>query len=108
MSHTEKLVLVLSTVERKSDAERIAGELVAGSLAACVQIDGPISSVYRWGGNTESSIEYRLVIKTSIDAWPLLKQRLSKIHPYDEPQIVMLHIADATQGYADWVIDQTS
>ena len=48
------------------------------------------------------------MIKTSRSAWPALKEKLAKLHPYDEPEIIMLPIADVTDGYRDWVIDQTT
>jgi periplasmic divalent cation tolerance protein len=108
MSDANTLVLVITTVESASDAEKLAQTLLDQSLAACVQIDGPITSRYRWAGRVESANEFRLMIKTSASAWPLLKEKLAKLHPYDEPEIIMLPITDATEGYRDWVIDQTT
>ncbi len=108
MSDETELVLVISTVESADDAERLARDLVDQTLAACVQIDGPIRSHYRWAGEVHCASEYRLMIKTSHRTWPTLKERLAQLHPYDEPQIIMLRISDASAGYRDWVIDQTT
>jgi len=107
-STNQSIVLVLSTVGNQADAERLAQDLLSQSLAACVQIDGPVISHYRWAGNVEKSEEYRLAIKTSLASWPALRDRLQKEHPYDEPQIVMIPIAEASEGYRDWVIEQTT
>ena len=39
------------------------------------------------------------MVKTSIRAWPALKDKLAKLHPYDEPEIILLPIAEASEGY---------
>jgi periplasmic divalent cation tolerance protein len=108
MSEPRELILVISTVETADDADRIARALVDQSLAACVQIDGPIRSHYRWSGQVETATEYRLMIKSSRAAWPRLLEKLAKMHPYDEPEIITLTVSDAAAGYRDWVIDQTT
>ena len=108
MSDSNALALVITTVETAEHAEQISRPLVDQSLAACVQIDGPIISHYRWAGKVEQTSEFRLMIKSSHSAWPRLKEKLAKLHPYDEPEIIMLSIADVTNGYRDWVIDQTT
>ena len=56
--------IVLTTCESEQQAQRIARLLVERELAACVNINGPIRSVYRWQGAIEESSEYLLVIKT--------------------------------------------
>ena len=108
MTEANSLVLVITTVESATDASSLARSLVDQSLAACVQIDGPITSLYRWAGEVESKDEFRLMIKTSMSTWPRLKEKLAKQHPYDEPEIVMLAVDDATVGYRNWVINQTA
>ncbi len=107
MNPSRKLLLCLSTVASAEDAERIAAALIAQSLAACVQIEGPIRSHYRWQGQIQCDQEYRLVIKSAVTVWEQLKSTLIDLHPYDEPQIVMIEIDDASDGYRDWVLAQT-
>lgn len=101
------IVCCTSTVACRDEADSIAGQLLAESLAACVQIDGPIHSHFRWKGETHCSEEFRLTIKTSGDAWSRLKVRLAEIHSYDEPQIICTKIVDVTDDYRDWVLAQT-
>ncbi|MFK8111106.1 MAG: divalent-cation tolerance protein CutA [Rubripirellula sp.] len=108
MSNANSLVIVITTVETTADAELLASALIEQSLAACVQIDGPIKSHYRWAGKVEQATEFRLMIKTTQQVWPRLKEKLANLHPYEEPQIIMLPVADETDGYRNWVIDQTT
>ncbi|MFO8081519.1 MAG: divalent cation tolerance protein CutA, partial [Armatimonadota bacterium] len=44
---------VFCTTDSREEAEAIAEKLVREELAACVQIAGPITSVYRWQGAVE-------------------------------------------------------
>lgn len=107
MHASNHLVVAVTTVESLEDAERLSHQLVEQSLAACVQIDGPITSHYRWNGTIQCSTEFRLTIKTSSERWPDLKEHLTSLHPYDEPGILMLPVTDTTQGYLNWVIKHT-
>ena len=108
MNDPDGLAMVISTVSSAQEAEALAAALVDQALAACVQIDGPVTSHYRWAGKVEQASEFRLMIKTSQKAWPALHEKLASLHPYEEPQIIMLAISDASDGYRDWVIDQTT
>ncbi len=108
MNEPNPLAVVITTVDSEEDADQLATKIIDQSLAACVQIDGPMVSRYRWSGDVQQTMEYRLTIKTTKQAWPALKEKLVKQHPYEEPQIIMLAVEDSTDGYRDWVVDQTS
>lgn len=101
-----KVVLVLSTFSDLATAETCARHLVKGSNAACVQIDGPIRSVYRWEGAIEADEEFRLLVKTSPETLFECVTALKEHHPYQLPEIVVLH-AHASAAYASWVTEQT-
>ena len=102
-----EVVLVLSTFSDLAAAETCAGYLVEHSIAACVQIDGPIRSVYQWKGSIENDQEFRLLIKTSQESLDGCVAALKKQHPYELPEIVVLN-AQASAAYAFWVTEQTS
>ena len=59
--------LLLSTASSREEAQTIAQALVDGRLAACVNILGPIESVYRWKGEVEKSQEFLMMIKTTAE-----------------------------------------
>lgn len=108
MQDPNGIAMIVTTVSSMQDAERLAGELVDQSLAACVQIDGPVTSLYRWAGKVEKASEFRLMIKTSVRACPALRDKLASLHPYDEPEIILLTIDGSSEGYRAWVIEQTT
>ena len=44
------MLIAWTTVGTSAEAERLASDVVAAGLAACVQVEGPIVSHFRWEG----------------------------------------------------------
>ena len=61
-------IQVMTTVENKSDAEKIAKYLVEERIAACVQILGPLQSFFYWQGKLDRADEYLCLIKSRDDS----------------------------------------
>lgn len=106
-STDEALAIVWTTVDSVDAARRLAASMLENRLAACVQIDSPIESHYRWEGKLHVDTEYRLIIKTPASLTAKLTEHLAKNHPYDEPQILVTDVTSAAAGYARWVVEQT-
>ncbi|WP_164104060.1 divalent-cation tolerance protein CutA [Candidatus Laterigemmans baculatus] len=102
MTHLDA-VQIVTTVAEKSAAETLAQGLVQRRLAACVQIDGPLASVYRWAGEIEQASEFRLTLKTTAAAARQAIAYLGEAHPYDEPEILMIPVAGGSDGYLRWL-----
>jgi periplasmic divalent cation tolerance protein len=96
-------LLVLSTCPDAETAQRIARGLVEERVAACVNIVGPITSVYRWRGAVETAGELLLLIKTRHDRYPDLERVLRASHPYETPEIVAVPVERGLNDYLDWV-----
>ena len=97
-----QILLVLTTVATRADAERLACAMVGQRLAACAQISH-IDSVYRWQGALQAEPEFRLLLKTSAERGPALQAALRAQHPYELPAIVALSCTDALPEFAQWV-----
>ncbi len=97
-----ELLVVLCTAP-PDRAEALAEALVERRLAACVNVTGPIRSIYRWQGRVEREEERLLVIKTSRRRWPELREGLARLHPYEVPEIIALPLADGAPAYLRWV-----
>ena len=96
-----------TTVETHEQALDLSRKLVDARLVACAQVDGPLTSVYRWNGTVEQSEEWGLTLKFPAEKEDGLTQFLAANHPYEEPQWVHWE-ADASVGYAEWVTRETS
>ena len=100
--------IVLTTVGSTERAEAIAMALVERRLAACVNIIGPIRSIYRWKEKIENEQECLLVIKTGGDRAADLQAAFSELHPYELPEHVELSIAGGSAEYLAWLTAQVS
>lgn len=100
--------IVLTTVGLLEKAEELARELVDRRLAACVNIVGPIRSIYRWRGKIENEQEILLVIKTSAERAPELASAFAELHPYELPERVELSIPGGSAEYLTWIAEQTA
>lgn len=96
-------LLVLSTCPDADSGQRLARSLVEGHLAACVNLVGPVTSVYRWRDAIETAGEMLLVIKTTADRYPALEQGLRAAHPYEVPEIVAVPVQHGLNDYLEWV-----
>ena len=99
---TQSLLLVLTTVATRADADALARAMVEQRLAACAQISA-IDSVYRWQGAVQSEGEFRVLFKTTAERYPALEAALRSSHPYELPAIVALPVVKALPAFADWV-----
>ena len=66
-------VQVLTTVDSEEDGARLGRSIVAARLAACVQIVGPIRSLYWWEGEVQDSREWQLLVKAAGGRFSALK-----------------------------------
>ena len=104
----DKVRIVLTTVSSDAAAEALAQALVERRLAACVNILGPIRSIYRWQGAVENEPEYLLLVKTTADRTADLSRAFRELHPYELPELVELDVAGGSAAYLCWVIEQVS
>ena len=96
-------LVVLSTVAKAEDAERIGRALVEGGLAACVTVVPAVTSIYKWKGKLQSEEERLLVIKTRADRFEALREALVALHPYDVPEVLALPVDAGHAPYLEWL-----
>ena len=101
-------LVIQTTLESLEDARKLAEKLLRRRLAACVQIDGPLESLYWWQGSIEQASEYRLSIKTFADLYPEAEQTILKEHPYDVPEIVAVKLSRVSDSYREWLAGEVT
>ncbi len=98
---------VHTTIDSKEAAENIATTLVARRLVACVQISGPITSVYWWQGKIENAQEWVCTAKTRKSLYHEVEEAIKEKHTYDVPEILATEIVEGIQSYEDWIVRET-
>ena len=96
-------IQVITTTESKAQAGAIARALLEERLAACVQVVGPITSRYWWGGAIEEAEEWLCLIKTSAEAFERLERAIKAAHPYDVPEILAVPVVAGSGDYLAWL-----
>lgn len=103
---TNKVFLVFSTCPDEAGARRLAGAVVAEKLAACVNLQAGLTSIYRWDGETREDSECLLIMKTVEDRLQALIERVRALHTCELPEIVAVPVSAGLPGYLQWVADE--
>jgi periplasmic divalent cation tolerance protein len=101
------VISVYAVFASAEEAERIGRAMVEERLAACVNILGPIRSIYRWNDKIETTEEVAAIFKTHHWSSDSLIERIAALHSYDVPCVVAYPIDKVLRSYADWVEDST-
>jgi periplasmic divalent cation tolerance protein len=99
---------VLTTTDSRDLAEMIGGALVDRRLAACVQIDGPVKSVYRWQGRVETAEEWQCWIKTTDERFAAVERAIRELHTYSVPEILAMPVVAGSADYLRWLKEQVA
>ena len=98
-----QILLIRINCPDEAVAEHIGETLVRAQLAACVNIEGPISSIYWWEGEVEREEEWVLIAKASEDNWSKIEAKVIEHHPFDTPAILATPCVQANSRYAEWI-----
>jgi len=95
--------LIISTASSRDEAQHIARALVDRKLVACVNIVGPIESIYRWKGEIENSQEFMLLMKTESDRFDRVREAVKALHSYEVPEVIQVPIENGLPAYLEWI-----
>ena len=98
-----KAILVTTTSDDRSELETIASELIENRLAACCQISGPVTSIYRWKDKVERSEEWSCTIKSFDSKFAAIESLINKHHHYETPEIIAQEFSHISASYLNWM-----
>ncbi|HOK06066.1 MAG TPA: divalent-cation tolerance protein CutA [Syntrophales bacterium] len=101
------LIQIMTTAESGEAARALARRLVEERLAACVQVVGPITSVYRWKGEVEEAPEWLCLIKTRAGLYERVEAAVKALHSYEVPEILAWRVTAVSASYLAWVTEVT-
>ncbi len=98
------MFIAWTTVADQETADRLAAEAVACSLAVCVQVEGPVTSHYRWNRAQEKPDEFRLMFKVLPRQLASLSVWLHAHHPYETPEWIVVKTEEVGEKYLSWAV----
>ncbi|RIK74292.1 MAG: divalent-cation tolerance protein CutA [Planctomycetota bacterium] len=101
-------IQITTSTGNRDEADRIAAALVERRLAGCVQIAGPVRSVYRWQGQVEHADEWLCLIKTTRRQYDAVEAAIAELHSYECPEIIATSIDRGSRAYLAWLAEQVS
>jgi len=101
-------IQVVTTTEKKEDAQKIATDLVRKRLVACAQVIGPVSSTYWWREKIEEAEEWLCIMKSRKELYEQIEETLRRIHPYEEPEVLATPIVEGSRSYLAWLDEQVT
>ena len=84
------------------ESDQLARSLVESRHAACVNILSGVQSCYVWEGEVCEETEDTLLIKTTDEEYPALKEWIQEHHSYEVPEIISLDVDDVYEPYLKW------
>ena len=101
-SMTEYCV-IYCTVSSTEEGKQLSDALVQKDLAACVNMVGPVRSLYKWEGKTCDDEEYLLIIKSRTTLFERIRKEVRSLHSYDVPEIIGLPVINGDKEYVNWM-----
>ena len=73
------------------------------AISSMQPIFQPCRSIYRWEGAIETASEVPALFKTTMDGADRLIERITELHSYSNPALVVWPITKLPVAYGDWV-----
>jgi periplasmic divalent cation tolerance protein len=99
----DNYILILVTTKDKQEAEKITKALLNERLIACGNIINPVTSFFHWSGKINKAEECLIVMKSRMDLFAQVAERVKGLHSYEVPEILALPIVDGSKAYFDWM-----
>jgi len=107
METSDRPVLIYTTFPSLKEAKEVGEALVAGRLAACVNMFPGMISVFKWKGAREEANEVAMIIKTRSALVEKVLDETKRLHPYEVPAMLVLPTEGGSPEYCDWILRET-
>ena len=102
------VVQVVTMCGSERAANALSRDAVNARLAACGQVEGPVTSTYRWEGSVETAEEWRVTLKTAAARAGALEAFVLQHHPYDVPEVLRTPVVGGNPDYLAWVVAEVA
>ena len=95
-------IILQSSTDSLSVAKNLSKKIVDKKLSPCVHIVHSPNTYYKWDGETITSKEYIILIKTSSIKKEEIISLLKKEHNYNNPEIISRSFYIESKDYLKW------
>ncbi len=103
----ETLITITTTADDRELLQKIGRRLLEGRLIACIQILGPIQSLYWWKDKLEQTDEWLAVMKSRKSLYGRIEEEIRRLHTYEVPEIVAWEADRVLPSYGEWLLKET-
>ncbi len=103
----EPIISITTTTDKRAVLEEIGRSLLAKRLVACIQIVGPVKSIYWWKDKVEEAEEWLGIMKTRKSLYARVEEEIRTLHTYELPEIVGFEASNLLPPYRAWVLKET-
>jgi periplasmic divalent cation tolerance protein len=110
LKHDQRMmepILIITNLPNRESAMSLARKVIDERLAACVNVMGDCTSIYRWEGKSETAMEVPVLVKTVEQHYFRLEQLIRSMHPYELPEIIAVPISKGLPAYLKWIESET-
>jgi periplasmic divalent cation tolerance protein len=100
------LAQLITTLPDEQQALELARAAVDERRAACVQVLGPITSVYRWEGEVRTEREFLCLMKVPERRAGELVEFVRELHPYTTPEVTTVTSSFVDEAYMSWAAEE--
>lgn len=98
---------VYITAKDVLEARKLGRAMLSARAAACVNILGPVESMYRWKGVLRNDQEVSLIAKTSAEKVDALIRKVLSLHSYETPCVAAFPIVKGNPAFLRWIKKET-
>ena len=99
--------MIYFTAANREDVLRIGRALVEYRLAACVNVLGETTSLYRWDGAVHEGTEVAAIAKTSSEKVSEAIDLVKRMHSYACPCVISWPIPTGNPAFLEWIEEET-
>ncbi len=99
-----EMIVIYTTFPDRESAEKAVKKLLEEKLIACANLREH-KAFYWWEGKVEESDEVGALLKTKVELWKAVRERLKELHPYTVPAIIRFDVDNVNPEYLNWLLE---
>lgn len=99
--------LLYITFSDETAARALGRKLVEARLAACANVFGSMTPIFRWEGQIQEDSEAMMIAKTRKELVEQATDFITRNHDYECPCVVALPLEGGNQEFLDWIVEET-